>query len=167
MRSTQGLVVGSPHPFRRIPRWLWLAVLAPLVGWTAWYMTSNYRDAIALRVADAAAWTITGPPCARITEAQFLGVHHKAPRRFDFEGVAFFRRAGHAECAIIRDRGGRGGHRFQVCQFTSPDDLMIRANGTDTYFRPGPGQPATVSLAGGQPACVMASHFTLKPPSQP
>lgn len=167
MRSTQGLVVTSPHPFRRIPRWLWWVFLAPLLGWSAWYLTTNYRDAIKLRIADAKAWTITGPPCPRITQAEFLGNHHKGPRRFNFEGVAFFRRTGHVECAIVRDQGGRGGRGFQVCQFTSPDDLMVRANGRDWYFRPGPGQPATVSLASGAPACVMASHFTLKQPAQP
>jgi hypothetical protein len=163
VRATPGLVVSSPHPFRRIPRWLWAAFLGPLVGWSAWYMTSNARDAVEQHIADAKAWTITGPSCPRITKAEFLGNHHKGPRRFDFEGVAFFRRTGHAECAVIRDQGGRGNHRFQVCQFTSPDDLLIRASGRDWYFRPGPGQAATVSLATGQPACVLASHFSLRP----
>ena len=160
MRSPRGYVVASPHPFRRIPRWAWIAFVAVAV-WSGWYLTTNYRAAIALRVADAKAWTIDGPPCPTSDAARFLGVHHKPPRRFEFEGVVFFRRYGHVECAAIRNDGGHGERLHPVCQFTSPGDLMIRTEGRDWYFAPGPGRPATVSTANGAPSCVLASHFTL------
>lgn len=165
MRS-QGLVVSSRHPFQRVPRWLWIASVAAVTAWSAWYLTTNYRKAVALRVADAKAWTLAGPPCPRITEAQFLGVHRKGPRRFEFEGVAFYRRYGHVQCAAIRDRGGLGGRRYPVCQFTSPGDLMIRTDRADWFFSPGPGQPATITLADGSPRCLMASTYTLKQPGE-
>lgn len=151
----------APHPFRRVPRWAWIAFLTPVIVWSGWYLTTNYRDAVARHVADAKAWTIAGPPCPPSDAARFLGVHHKPPQRFDFEGVAFFRRTGHVSCAMIRDKGGRGSRLYAVCQFTSPGDLMVRTPAGDTYFAPGPGQPATISTAGGVPRCVMASNYTL------
>ena len=164
MLAFRDRAVLSSHPFTRVPRWGWAAFAVVVTAWSGWYLTTNYRAEIARRVADAKAWKIAGPPCPRITAGQFLGRHRKSARRFDFEGVAFFRRYGHVECAAIRNAGGRGDRRHPVCQFTSPGDLLIRANGLDWYFRPGPGQPATISLAQGRPACVMASHFTLNQP---
>ncbi len=163
MRSARGYVVSSPHPFTRVPRWAWIGFVAVVTTWSGWYLTTNYREAIARHVADAKAWRIEGPPCPPSTKARFMGVHHKPPQRFEFEGVVFFRRYGHVECAAIRDRAGRGDHLYDVCQFTSPGDLMVRTPSGDWYFQPGPGQPATVSTAGPSPRCVMASNFTLNP----
>ncbi|WP_293678228.1 hypothetical protein [uncultured Phenylobacterium sp.] len=163
MRSAPGLFIAPRHPFSRIPRWAWIAFIAAVTASSAWYLTSNYRKALAQRVADAKAWAIEGPPCPRITAAQFLWVHRQPPRRFEFEGVVFFRRYGHVECAAIRDRGGRGDRRHAVCQFTSPGDLLIRTPAGEWSFRPGPGQPATVSTARSPPNCVMNSNFRLNP----
>ena len=163
MPSAPGYATALRHPFARVPRWGWIAFAAAVAVTSGWYLTSNYRKAVALRIADAKAWKIDGPPCPRITQAQFLGVHHKPPQRFEFEGVVFFRRYGHADCAAIRDRGGRGDHRFPVCQFTSPGDLLIRTPTGEWFFRPGPGQPATVSTALGAPRCVMNAKFRLNP----
>jgi hypothetical protein len=165
MRSPSGLFVAPRHPLAHVPRWAWIAFVAAVTLSSGWYLTSNYRKVVAQRVADAQAWRIDGPPCPNITQAQFLGVHHKPPRRFEFEGVVFFRRHGHADCAAIRDRGGRGDHRHAVCQFTSPGDLLIRTPAGDWFFRPGPGQPATVSTSGPRPACVMNAKFRLNPPA--
>jgi len=167
VRSTRGYVVTSPHPFTRIPRWAWIAFAAAVTAWSGWYLTTNYRAAIQLRVADAKAWRIDGPPCPTMTKAAFLKPRQKGARRFEFEGVVFFRRYGHVSCAAIRDKGGRGGQLYPVCQFTSPGDLMIRTEAGDWYFQPGPGQAATVSTAGGAPRCVMASTFSLRPEAQP
>ena len=112
MRSTQGYVVTSPHPFTRIPRWAWIVCVAAVVAWSGWYLTTNYRDAVKRHVADAKAWRIDGPPCPPLTKAEFLKPRQKGARRFEFEGVVFFRRYGHVECAAIRDRGAVGIPRF-------------------------------------------------------
>lgn len=157
----------SSHPFRIVPKWGWIAFTAVVTAWSGWYLTTNYRDAIQLRIADAKAWRIEGPPCPRITQAQVLRPRQKGLRRFEFEGVVFFRRYGHVECAAIRDDGGRGGRLYPVCQFTSPTDLIVRTDDGEWYFRPGPGRPATISTANGAPSCVVASAFSLRPKPQP
>lgn len=155
------LVRRFPHPLERVPRGVWVVVGAAVAVHAGWFLTSNYRALVAERVRDARDWRIEGPPCPSSDRAAFLGVHHKPPRRFDYEGVAFFRRVGHVSCSPVYEKGGRSDRHYPVCQFTGPDDLMVRTRNGDWYFRPGPGQPATVSTQDGVARCVMAANFTI------
>ena len=152
-----------PHPFERVPRWAWWTFALAVAAYSGWFLTSNYRKLVDERVADARAWRIDGPACPASNRALFLGVHHKPPRKFDYEGVTFIRRFGHVSCAPVYEKGGKSDRFYPVCQFTSPGDLLIRTRRGEFYFQPGPGQPATVSTAHGQARCVMASNFLLNP----
>lgn len=151
------------HPFERIPRWAWASFAAAVTVWSGWILTSNYRAVVAARVQDAKDWAISGPPCPVSDRATFLQPHRKGPRRFEYEEVTYFRRFGHVSCAPVYEKGGRSDRFYPVCQFTSPDDLLIRTPRGEWYFKPGPGQPATVSARDGIARCVMASKFSLTP----
>jgi len=160
--APRGLGVRLRHPFERVPRIAWGLFGAAVLVSSYWYLASEYRDQVKLRIADARAWRIDGPPCSRITPAEFLGNHKKGPRRFEYEGVTFFRRNGHVECAPIYEDGGTSDRFHPVCQFTSPGELLIRTPKGDWYFQPGPGQPATVFASrDAPPRCVLAAKLTL------
>lgn len=144
--------------FGRRNRVLLLAALALGVGWVATHIVAKDREMLRGRIADAKAWAIDGPPCPRITRAQFLTPGLKGPRRFDYEEVTFFRRFGHVACAPIYEKGGRGRRFHPACQFTSPGDLMVRTAKGEWYFRAGRGQPATIFTTQDEARCVLASN---------
>jgi hypothetical protein len=157
------LTAGKKHAFHRIPPVVLWALIGMAVGavviWQAHSLLSLKRG----RIDDAKAWTITGPPCPTEAKDVFLLPHKKGPKRVDYEDVTFFRRFGHISCAPIYEDGGRGSRFFAVCQFTGPGELLVRnAKGQEWVFAPGMGQPATISMEGGQAHCVMASKFTIK-----
>jgi hypothetical protein len=162
MRAGRDLGLRKAHPFSRVPTWVWLAAPALSFGFLAWNFHHNYMKVVDGRIADAKAWKIDGPPCPTGSEAEFLARrYHRGPRRFDYEGVTFFRRWGHVSCAPVYEDGGRSTRFYPVCQFTGPGQLLIRTRKGDWYFSPGPGQPATISAQHGQARCVMASNFTM------
>ncbi|RAK69143.1 hypothetical protein [Phenylobacterium kunshanense] len=150
------------HPLERIPRAAWPFLIAGLLVASGWYLSRNYMALRDARVRDYEAWQIEGSACPVIGEAEFLRGRGRGPRHFAYGGVDFFRRHGHVSCAPIYYDQGRSSRFYPVCQFTSPGDLLVRVDGRDWYFRPGPGQPATVSVAHGQARCVMASNFTIE-----
>lgn len=149
------------HAFHRIPpRLLWTligAAVAVVAIWQTHAMLSLKRG----RMDDAKAWTITGPPCPTEDKATFLLPHKKGPKRVDYEDVTFFRRFGHTSCAPIYENGGRGSRFYAVCQFTGPGELLVRTPKGEWAFATGMGQPATISMQGGEAHCVMASKFTM------
>jgi hypothetical protein len=154
--------VRRPHRFSRVPLWFLALITVAGAGVFFWHQHRVYQVVLAGRIADAKEWRIDGPPCPIITKAQFLGLHHKGPKKFEYENVSFFRRYGHVSCAPVYEKGGRSSRFYPVCQFTGPGDLLIRTKKGDWYFQPGPGQPATVSTPRDQARCVMASKFTMK-----
>jgi hypothetical protein len=147
-------------PLARVPRRAWIAVAVVAAALGAWRLTDNYLTIQRTRIADAKAWAITGPPCPRITEAAFLDGSRKPIRKFDYDEVTFLRRDGHAGCAPIYEDGGRSTRFHAVCQFTNPESLQVRTGKGAWAFRPGPGQPATVSTANDEARCVLAAKIT-------
>jgi hypothetical protein len=113
-------------------------------------------------IAEAKAWTITGAPCqslsARSYFTQLQASDMRATRAFDFMGVTFARAFGHVSCSEIHEEGGRSDATFPVCQFTSPGALEVTSGQGVFYFFPQAG-PATISVHGGRPQCVLASKF--------
>lgn len=133
-----------------------VTLLATLViGGLAW----RYANIRRMRVADAKAWAISGPPCPQITEAELLA-GRGGLRTFEYGDVTFARQKGQAECATIHFDGGRADASYPVCQFDRPSDLRVRTARGEWRFRPGPGRPATVSTPHGQALCVMATART-------
>lgn len=95
---------------------------------------------------------VVGPPCAALTAEAFAARHLTAKMKADYEGINFARAAGHISCDLKKGA--------QICQFTSPIVVVVTPpSGPASYFEPGVGRPATVTVKGGQASCVMASNF--------
>jgi hypothetical protein len=128
------------------------------VGALGWWALDHALTVQRTKLSDAKVWDVRGPACPRISEAQFLSGRKKGPQGFDYEGVGFYRRAGNAECASVYEDGGRSDRFFPVCEFTKPQELLIRTAAGDHYFALGPRQPATVTVRRGQPHCVLGGR---------
>ncbi len=165
---------GDPARNRAAPIWAVALVIGALVTLTIvggllgydWF--TRQSQAVAQSRVLTAAYDIRGAPCPALTHADYLAQGLQPRTWFEFEKVKFGRRFGHADCAVVafRDASGAGGH--PVCQFTAPALLVVTtAAGVDSYFAPGVGAPATVSVENGQPRCVLAvrlsSEFGGKP----
>ncbi len=111
-------------------------------------------------IVDAAAWTITGPPCPSLSRQAFLATGLKPTHVFEYDDVTFTRGVGHTSCAVIHSDGGRGLASFPVCQFTGPAAVVVTTKRGVFYFAPGYGHPLTISVPDGRPACVLKSKFT-------
>jgi hypothetical protein len=135
---------------------LWPALGLVAAGILGWQLTARYLHIRAERIADARAWTIEGPPCAEVTEAELAQDLGKGFQSFDYGDATFFRRDGDVECAPVYYDGGRGDAFYPACQFTRPGDLRVRTARGEWRFRPGPGRPATVSAPHGEARCVLA-----------
>jgi hypothetical protein len=130
-------------------------------GALVWVGRQKLDDVRQTRTAQARAWDIRGPACPTMAKDAFLIGRHKSPRKFEYQGVSFYRHAGYADCASIYMDGGRSDRFYPVCQFTSPIQLMIRTRKGDWYFEPGPGRQATVSTANDIPRCVLAAKISV------
>lgn len=112
-------------------------------------------------VATAKQWALAGPPCQALDLATYRRQWFQATKLFEWDGVVFGRGAGHADCQDVRNAGGKGWRVHPVCQFTSPQVISVTTKRGVFYFAPGLGKGATVDVEHDQPACVVASNFTL------
>lgn len=132
---------------------VWIGLVAAIV------ITKTNRDRAAA-IIDAKAWTITGPPCPKLSPAEAARWPYQPREGFYYADVEFGFAAGHVACAQIHDDGGRSlFHGHVVCQFTSPAVVSVRTDETRAFFTPGLGRRATVSTQGGVARCVMAGDF--------
>jgi hypothetical protein len=138
------------------PAWLWPALGLGAAAILAWSLTGRYLHIRDARIADARAWTVAGPACPTVTEAELERDLGKGFQSFTYGDATFFRRDGDVECAPIYYDGGRGDGFYPACEFTRPGDLRVRTARGEWRFRPGPGRPATVSAPHGQARCVLA-----------
>jgi hypothetical protein len=107
-------------------------------------------------------WQVKGPPCPAMSEADFQAKRYTALKTFDYDGIVIGRTAGDVSCSDVKASGGKGLATDKVCQFTSPATLSVSSKAGSFFFVPGAGQPATLSIHGDTPRCVMASKFTLQ-----
>lgn len=110
--------------------------------------------------AEAAHWTVKGPPCRELTAQQFQAADAGGPQlqidRFDEMDIG--RAYGHVSCADIHDDGGHGFGQHAVCQFSSPTRVVVRTTKRQTYFAADPGQPVTVSVLKDRTECVLGGN---------
>jgi hypothetical protein len=145
-------------PSLRANRWWALAIVAAIGGSAAMVAPGVMRDRTAA-IAQAKAWDITGVACPQFPAAEVLK-QPTATRGFGYAGASFTYAYGHVACAELRADGGKSWFRgHPVCQFTSPAVVGVHVGGATTYFAPGLGQRATVSVEDGGPRCVMAANF--------
>lgn len=108
-------------------------------------------------LAEARHWTVQGPACAPVSRAAFLASRIETPEALDYDEVSYRRSSGHASCAQIHDQGGRGFGLVDVCQFSSPNGLVVRTGKTETYYIATIGQPLAISIDHGVQSCVLGT----------
>jgi len=110
--------------------------------------------------AETALWTVSGPPCQRITPAplESLAVgSDPGPLSFEDAQGAFVH--GGVVCAVIDRDHGRSTQPFTVCQFGSPYVIRLNTPHGEVFFKTPVGRSATISFAGGEPHCVLGTNF--------
>lgn len=135
------------------------AALVGLVAGAALIAPTLMRERAAA-VAEAAAWTIPGPPCRRVAPAG--EAREPTPiKGFGYAGSAFAYAYGHVACAQIHANEGRSAWRgYPVCQFTSPGVVAVDTGKTRVFFSPGLGRRATISVEDATtPRCVLGGRF--------
>jgi len=144
---------------RRTLRGLWLGLLpgAAAVGAILALNATYHRG-----VETAQGWIGSGPPCPAISAAVYRARGYAAQERTtDYDGVILARQFGHVMCRDVDTRGGWGFSTHPVCQFTSPTAIRVAFAGRDSFFAPGPGRLATVSVGRDRAACALGGRFTL------
>ena len=124
---------------------------------TIWSITQQSHE-IAQTTVETRAQEIVGPPCPSVLSAA-IAQPLRPVNVFDFDGVAFARRFGEADCSAIAAKGLLGNGYQLVCQFSSPSVLAVRTGKGLYYFEPGPGREATLFVKDGAPRCVLASPY--------
>lgn len=104
------------------------------------------------------ALNLPGPACPEITEPEFLARRRPLKNVFNFSGVRFARRFGHADCMMIGLYEPGAGDGYPACRFTAPAVLHVApAEGPTRIFDVGVGRRAIVTVRGGEPRCVLAA----------
>ena len=129
-----------------------IAVFAMLIG--RW----NQAKAVAL----AQAWTVTGPPCPSLAPAAAAALPDPPQTAFDDYDIHFARASGAVSCMLIKSDGGRGMDDVAVCKFNSPQALEIKTGSADAAFGPGLYHGVFVTVAHGQPRCVVVPRDQLR-----
>ena len=108
------------------------------------------------RLALEADWVIGGPACPIVPHRTTF---HRPPHPFSYKGVGFVRQYGNVSCMVLPDAGAFSKTRHTVCQFSSPASISVSTGGQTTIYEPGIGHPATVTIRGGRPSCVVGGWF--------
>ena len=135
--------------------WHTLGIVALMLAFASIPLTVAY-GALADHQALKQEGAIPGPPCPAPAEPMRF---NRKPLEFDYRGVHFTRRYGGVNCVVVPDGGifSKGGHT--ACQFSSPAQVTVTMGGRTILYEPGIGHPATVTLRGGQPTCVVGGWF--------
>jgi hypothetical protein len=109
-------------------------------------------------VGKAHALEVGGAPCPRGWPANLSPTDLAPLHTTDVGGVLFTRRYGIMDCDYIATDHGRGLDHTPVCRFNNPTLLSITTARGRFAFYTGL-SPATVTLAGSQPKCVLNAAF--------
>lgn len=131
---------------------MFLALVCAAPAWLiyeTWTAQQTERDA----------WNISGPACAVIDHPTPALFGAKEPQTFSYGGAGFSRRFGHASCASPLADGLVPGAPYRVCQFNGPAAVAVTTPAGTTYFKPGVGNPATITIRDGKVSCVVGGWF--------
>ncbi|MFN3514012.1 MAG: hypothetical protein ACK41C_13265 [Phenylobacterium sp.] len=126
-----------------------VAAVPALVGYLHWSGEQDMR----------AAWSISGPPCPAISKPTPAIYGSRDPLVFDYGGATFARRFGHVACIPVVEGPPWNKQVRRICQFTAPDVVAVSAAGGTKVFKPGVGHAATVTISGGEVACVVGGWY--------
>jgi hypothetical protein len=108
----------------------------------------------------AQGWAGALPACPALSAAAYAAKGYPAGERATrYDEVTFTRQFGHVMCADADDRGALGFLSHPVCQFTGPTAIRVKAGKSETFFEPGIGQLATVSVERGRALCALGGKF--------
>jgi hypothetical protein len=119
----------------------------------------------AARMAQARAWTDSGPPCAVVRASDLAAADETPTQAQTFGGVGFLRTHGAIRCTEIGYDGGRSDDDFPVCQFDHPGGLSVTTPRGTYLFALAPLRAATVQVRHGVPDCVVTGevgHFDIR-----
>jgi hypothetical protein len=142
---------------RRSLRGLWLGILpglAIIVAILAVNATYHRQKEV------AQGWAGVLPPCPSLSAAAYAAKGYPAGERATVhDGVTFTRQFGHVMCDEADDPGALGFLSHPVCQFTGPTAIRVKAGKSETFFEPGIGRLATVSVERGRAQCALGGKF--------
>ena len=97
---------------------------------------------------------LAGAPCATLSAEAFQQRGATLKNSSTLGAVTLRRQFGKAECAGTTDGEGNG-IGAGTCQFSSPGVTHVAVSGTDHYFDIPVGEPATITVSGGDVRCVL------------
>jgi hypothetical protein len=140
---------------RRARRLQDLGLVALLVAIASIPLSEGYA-AFATNRALRKEWIATGRVCPVVAAISPASRGAKPPAPFVYKGVGFAYQIGDVTCAPVPEKSLFTKVTFPVCQFDAPGAIAVTAGGRTTYFEPGVGRGATVTVhAGKPPTCVM------------
>lgn len=116
-----------------------------------------FASSRATRLANARAWSPSGPPCAVTTPQALAAGGYEVRQSQTLMNVTFARAHGSAACSTIGYDEGRSDSEFPVCQFDHPGGLVITTAKGVFAFAPGGVYGATVQVQHDRPSCVVAT----------
>jgi hypothetical protein len=129
-----------------------LAVVAVCVTWN--YQSHRKQDL-------AEGWIGDRPACPQLSAGAYAAKGYpRGERSSAYEETVFARQFGHMECKDVVTKGGLGFLTHPVCQFSGPAALRVKVGAGDTFFEPGVGQIATVSIEHGRASCALGGKFS-------
>ena len=134
-------------------------ILVPILSaLPAFIVFNNWANSMSLRKA----WTITGPACPVVSAPSPAATrHHKPPTTFWYGEARFTRSFGGATCGSVPENPWWPSQNYRVCRFNNPGAVTVLTQGRKTVFEPPVGNPATVTVRGGQASCVIGGWFPL------
>jgi hypothetical protein len=151
-----GAIVTASSPRVRVATRVLLVFTASIAAVVIVALVSDQR---ATERAQTALWTVAGPPCQRIAPVSLESLKGGDPGRLSFEHAQGAFVHGGVVCSEIDHYQGRQTHPFAVCQFGAPYVVRLDTPHGGVFFRAPPGQPVTISFAGGDPHCVLGTNF--------
>jgi hypothetical protein len=104
-------------------------------------------------------WTIEGPPCPKVAQPGPAFFGRRGAQSFTFGDAVLARGLGHASCVAKAEDDLFTQATYSVCQFTGPAQIAVTTRGRTSYFAPGYGRRATVTIRRGKASCVLGGWF--------
>ena len=104
------------------------------------------------------AWTLAGPPCPTLSEAEYRAFDARSSETFNYDGAHIVRAYGMAACAKVAADTVLGLGERPVCQFNAPGVLAITTVRGRILYGAGLA-PATITLVSGAPHCVLGARL--------
>jgi len=103
-------------------------------------------------------WAARGAACPVTPALSIAARGPKPPPPFVFQGVAFAYQIGDVSCVGIPE-GWFSKATYPVCEFDAPAGIKVTYRGRTTYFEPGVGHGASVTIRHGQVGCTITGTY--------